>query len=331
MHTEPVNPEQLKSEVEQASASFAALKHEVARVVVGQTMMVERLLIGLLAGGHILLEGVPGLAKTTTVQAVADAVHTGFKRISFTPDLLPADVIGTQIYNPKSGEFAVKQGPVFTNILLADEINRAPAKVQSALLEAMQERQVTIGNTVFPLPDPFLVLATQNPIEQEGTYPLPEAQIDRFMLKLEIGYPTREEEKEILRRSMTGFPKLNAVITPQHLTYARQVSRRIRFDEKLVDYILDLVMATRDPASAGLKDLVPLIQFGASPRATINLQKAARAHALLAGRSYVTSGDIKTMAADVLRHRVVLSYEAEAEEVDANRVIDRILSSVPVP
>jgi MoxR-like ATPase len=329
--TESVDPGQLKAEVEQASGSFAALRAEVARVVVGQNMMVERLLIGLLAGGHILLEGVPGLAKTTTVQAVANAVQTGFKRISFTPDLLPADVIGTQIYNPKSGDFAIKQGPVFTNILLADEINRAPAKVQSALLEAMQERRVTIGNTVFELPDPFLVLATQNPIEQEGTYPLPEAQVDRFMLKLEIGYPTRDEEKEILRRSISGFPTLSPVITPQHITYARYVASRIRFDEKLIDYILDLVMATRDPASMGLPDLAPLLQFGASPRATINLQKAARAHALLAGRSYVTSGDIKTMAPDILRHRVVLSYEAEAEEVDANRVIDRILSSVPVP
>jgi len=329
--TETIDPNQLKAEVEQASASFAALRAEVARVVVGQSMMVERLLIGLLAGGHILLEGVPGLAKTTTVQAVADAVHTGFKRISFTPDLLPADVLGTQIYNPKTGDFAVKQGPVFTNILLADEINRAPAKVQSALLEAMQERQVTIGNTVFPLPDPFLVLATQNPIEQEGTYPLPEAQVDRFMLKLEIGYPTRDEEKEILRRSISGFPKLRAVISPEHLTYARAVSKKIRFDEKLIDYILDLVMATRDPASVGLSDLTPLLQFGASPRATINLQKAARAHALIAGRSYVTSGDIKTMAPDILRHRVVLSYEAEAEEIDANRIIERILSSVPVP
>ena len=329
--TQPVDPNQLKSEVEQSSSAFAALRAEVARVVVGQSMMVERLLIGLIAGGHILLEGVPGLAKTTTVKAVADAVQTGFKRISFTPDLLPADVIGTQIYNPKSGDFAVKQGPIFTNILLADEINRAPAKVQSALLEAMQERQVTIGTERFTLPEPFLVLATQNPIEQEGTYPLPEAQVDRFMLKLEIGYPTRDEEKEILRRSIAGFPELNAVITPQHLTYAKYVAGRIRFDDKLVDYILDLVMATRDPASVGLGDLAPLLQYGASPRATINLQKAARAHALLAGRSYVTSGDIKTMAADVLRHRVVLSYEAEAEEVDANQIVSRILASVPVP
>jgi len=328
---QPVDPNQIKAEVERASSDFAALRAEVARVVVGQSHMVDRLLIGLIAGGHILLEGVPGLAKTTTVKAVADAVQTGFKRISFTPDLLPADVIGTQIYNPKSGDFAVKQGPIFTNILLADEINRAPAKVQSALLEAMQERQVTIGTTVYPLPKPFLVLATQNPIEQEGTYPLPEAQVDRFMLKLEIGYPTRDEEKEILRRSMTGFPTLNAIITPQHIAYAADVASRIRFDDKLVDYILDLVMATRDPGGASLAQLAPLLQYGASPRATINLQKAARAHALLAGRSYVTSGDIKSVAPDVLRHRIVLSYEAEAEEVDANQIIGRILASVPVP
>ena len=331
MQSETVDPGRLKAEVDEASSYFATLRHEVGRVVVGQTYMVERLLIGLLAGGHILLEGVPGLAKTTTVKAVADAVHTGFRRISFTPDLLPADVIGTQVYNPKTGDFSIKKGPVFTNILLADEINRAPAKVQSALLEAMQERQVTLGDEVFKLPDPFLVLATQNPIEQEGTYPLPEAQVDRFMLKLEIGYPSREEEKEILRRSMVGFPELNPVITPEHLAYARAVASRIRFDNKLIDYVLDLVMATRDPKAAGLPDLAPLLQFGASPRATINLQKAARAHALLSGRSYVSSADIKTMAPDVLRHRVVLSYEAEAEEIDANRLIDRILASVPVP
>ena len=326
-----VDPAQLKAEVEQVAGLLAELRAEVARVVVGQSYMVERLLIGLLAGGHVLLEGVPGLAKTTTVKALADALHTGFKRISFTPDLLPADVLGTQIYNPKSGDFAVKQGPVFTNILLADEINRAPAKVQSALLEAMQERQVTIGDQVFPLPKPFLVLATQNPIEQEGTYPLPEAQVDRFMLKLEVGYPTRDEEKEILRRSMAGFPELSPVLSPEHLLHARSVAARVRFDDKLVDYVLDLVMATRAPSEHGLSDLAPLIDFGASPRATINLQKAARAHALLAGRSYVSSSDIKAVAPDVLRHRVVLSYEAEAEEIDANRVVDRILATVPVP
>ena len=325
------DPAQLKAEVEQASGYFATLRQEVGRVVVGQGYMVERLLIGLLAGGHILLEGVPGRAKTTTVKAVADGIQTDFKRISFTPDLLPADVLGTQIYNPKSGEFSVKQGPIFTNILLADEINRAPAKVQSALLEAMQERQVTIGDKHFKLADPFLVLATQNPIEQEGTYPLPEAQVDRFMLKLRVGYPSRDEEREILRRSMAGFPALHAVITPEHLTYARAVAKRIRFDDKLIDYILDLVMATRDPKAAGQPDLAPLIQFGGSPRATIALQKAARAHALLSGRSYVNSSDVKTMAPDVLRHRVVLSYEAEAEEIDSDAVIQRLLASVPVP
>jgi MoxR-like ATPase len=321
----------VRADLERVSASFGAMKAEVGRVVVGQTYMVERLLIGLLSGGHILLEGVPGLAKTTTVQAVADAIQTQFKRISFTPDLLPADVLGTQIYNPKTGDFSVKQGPVFTNILLADEINRAPAKVQSALLEAMQERRVTLGDQAFELPNPFLVLATQNPIEQEGTYPLPEAQVDRFMLKLRIGYPTRAEEKEILKRSMQGFPKLNAVLTPEQLLEARAVAEKIRFDDKLIDYILDLVAATRDPAAMGIKDLDGLVEFGGSPRATINLEKAARAHAFLAGRPYVNSADIKTIAPDVLRHRVVLSYEAEAEQVDADAVIDRILSSIPVP
>jgi MoxR-like ATPase len=323
--------EVVRAQLEQVSGYFAALREEVGRVVVGQTYMVERILIGLLTGGHILLEGVPGLAKTTTVKAVADAIQTQFHRISFTPDLLPADVLGTQVYNPKTGDFSVKQGPVFTNILLADEINRAPAKVQSALLEAMQEKQVTIGDTRFVLPDPFLVLATQNPIEQEGTYPLPEAQVDRFMLKIRVGYPTRDEEREILRRSISGFPKLRPVISPAHLKQARDVARSIRFDDKLVDYILDLVAATRDPKAAGINDLDGLIQFGGSPRATLNLEKAARAHAFLAGRAYVNSADIKIMAPDVLRHRVALTYEAEAEELDSDAVVARILASVPVP
>jgi len=326
-----IDLESVREDLERVSASFGAMKAEVGRVVVGQNYMVERLLIGLLSGGHILLEGVPGLAKTTTVQAVADAIQTQFKRISFTPDLLPADVIGTQIYNPKTGDFSVKHGPVFTNILLADEINRAPAKVQSALLEAMQERRVTLGDHTFELPDPFLVLATQNPIEQEGTYPLPEAQVDRFMLKLRIGYPSRSEEKEILKRSMAGFPKLNAVLSPAQLLAARKVASNIRFDDKLIDYILDLVAATRDPEASGIADLAGLVDFGGSPRATLALEKAARAHAFLAGRPYVNSADIKTMAPDVLRHRLVLSYEAEAEQVDADDVIGRILSSVPVP
>ncbi|MCP4873176.1 MAG: MoxR family ATPase [Proteobacteria bacterium] len=323
--------EQVRAQLEQVSGYFGLLRQQVARVVVGQSYMVERLLIGLLSGGHILLEGVPGLAKTTTVKALSDAIQTGFSRISFTPDLLPADVLGTQIYSPKTGEFSVKQGPVFTNILLADEINRAPAKVQSALLEAMQERNVTIGDTTFPLPDPFLVLATQNPLEQEGTYPLPEAQVDRFMMKLRVGYPTRDEEKEILRRSIAGFPKLDPVLTPDHIRHARKVAATIRFDDKLVDYILDIVSATRDPKGAGINDLDGLLEFGGSPRATLALEQAARAHAFLAGRAYVTSADIKTIAPDVLRHRLVLSYEAEAEEVDADEIIARILASVPVP
>ena len=323
--------DQVKARIEEVSAYFVSLREQVGRVVVGQDYMVQRMLVGLLCSGHILLEGVPGLAKTTAVKAVSQAVQTGFRRISFTPDLLPADLLGTQVYNPKSGDFTVRQGPIFTNILLADEINRAPAKVQSALLEAMQERQVTIADTVFKLPQPFLVLATQNPIEQEGTYPLPEAQIDRFMLKLRVGYPSRDEEKEILRRSMAGFPELSAVITPAHLDHARQVASWIRFDEKLVDYVLDLVAATRDPAAACVPDLQGLIEFGASPRATLALEQAARAHAFLSGRPYVNSADVKTMAKDVLRHRIVLSYEAEAEEVDTDAVIDRLLASIPVP
>jgi len=325
------NLDQVRSDLERVSGQFVALREEIGRVVVGQSYMVERILVALLADGHILLEGVPGLAKTTAVKAVADAIETTFQRISFTPDLLPADILGTQIYNPKSGDFSVKQGPVFTNILLADEINRAPAKVQSALLEAMQERQVTIGDRRFELPSPFLVLATQNPIEQEGTYPLPEAQVDRFMLKIRVDYPSRDEEKEILRRSIDGFPQLQAVLTPEQLREARDVIGRIRFDDKLVDYILDLVGATRDPASAGLDDLARLLEFGGSPRATIALQKTARAHAFLAGRAYVNSADIKTMAPDVLRHRVVLSYEAEAEEVDADEIVARILATIAVP
>jgi len=325
------NLEQVRSDLERVSEHFVALREEIARVVVGQNYMVERILVALLADGHILLEGVPGLAKTTTVKAVAQAIKTTFHRISFTPDLLPADILGTQIYDPRSGEFSVKRGPIFTNILLADEINRAPAKVQSALLEAMQERQVTIGDEAFKLPGPFLVLATQNPIEQEGTYPLPEAQIDRFMLKIRVQYPSREEEKLILQRSIDGFPELHGVITTEQLFEAREVTSRIRFDDKLVDYILDLVSATRDPTAAGLASLAPLIEFGGSPRATLSLQKTARAHAFLAGRAYVNSADIKTMAPDVLRHRIVLSYEAEAEEVDSDEIIARILATVPVP
>ena len=305
---------------------------QVARRVVGQDMMVERLLISLLTGGHVLLEGVPGLAKTLTVRTLAESVHTTFSRIQFTPDLLPADVVGTQIYDQSSGTFSVKKGPIFANIVLADEINRAPAKVQAALLEAMQEKQVTIGGTSFPLVEPFLVLATQNPIEQEGTYPLPEAQVDRFMLKLRVGYPTRDEEKEIMRRMSGGEPiEVKAVATPAQIMAARKRVAAMFLDDRIVDYIVDLVHATRAPADAKLNDLVSLIEFGASPRATISLAQASRAHAFLRGREFVTPDDVKAMAPDVLRHRVLLTYEAEAESVTSEQVIARVLDAVPSP
>jgi MoxR-like ATPase len=305
---------------------------QVARRVVGQDVMVERLLISLLTGGHVLLEGVPGLAKTLTVRTLAESVHTTFSRIQFTPDLLPADVVGTQIYDQSSGTFSVKKGPIFANIVLADEINRAPAKVQAALLEAMQEKQVTIGGTSFPLVEPFLVLATQNPIEQEGTYPLPEAQVDRFMLKLRVGYPTRDEEKEIMRRMSGGEPiEVQAVATPAQIMAARKRVAAMFLDDRIVDYIVDIVHATRSPADAKLADLVPLIEFGASPRATISLAQASRAHAFLRGREFVTPDDVKAMAPDVLRHRVLLTYEAEAESVTSEQVIARVLDAVPSP
>jgi MoxR-like ATPase len=305
---------------------------QVARRVVGQDVMVERLLISLLTGGHVLLEGVPGLAKTLTVRTLAESVHTTFSRIQFTPDLLPADVVGTQIYDQSSGTFSVKKGPIFANIVLADEINRAPAKVQAALLEAMQEKQVTIGGTSFPLIEPFLVLATQNPIEQEGTYPLPEAQVDRFMLKLRVGYPTRDEEKEIMRRMSGGEPiDVQAVATPAQIMAARKRVAAMFLDDRIVDYIVDIVHATRSPADAKLADLVPLIEFGASPRATISLAQASRAHAFLRGREFVTPDDVKAMAPDVLRHRVLLTYEAEAESVTSEQVIARVLDAVPSP
>jgi MoxR-like ATPase len=305
---------------------------QVARRVVGQDVMVERLLISLLTGGHVLLEGVPGLAKTLTVRTLAESVHTTFSRIQFTPDLLPADVVGTQIYDQSSGTFSVKKGPIFANIVLADEINRAPANVQAALLEAMQEKQVTIGGTSFPLVEPFLVLATQNPIEQEGTYPLPEAQVDRFMLKLRVGYPTRDEEKEIMRRMSGGEPiEVQAVATPAQIMAARKRVAAMFLDDRIVDYIVDIVHATRSPADAKLADLVPLIEFGASPRATISLAQASRAHAFLRGREFVTPDDVKAMAPDVLRHRVLLTYEAEAESVTSEQVIARVLDAVPSP
>ncbi|MBK7906779.1 MAG: AAA family ATPase [Gemmatimonadetes bacterium] len=305
---------------------------QVSQRVVGQQAMVERLLIALFTGGHVLLEGVPGLAKTLTVRTLAETVRTSFSRIQFTPDLLPADVIGTQVFDQATATFSVKRGPIFANIVLADEINRAPAKVQAALLEAMQEKQVTIGGTSFPLVEPFLVLATQNPIEQEGTYPLPEAQVDRFMLKLRVGYPTRDEEREIMKRMAGGEAiDVKAVAGPEELMAARKQIAALFLDPRLGDYIVDLIHATRAPKDAGLADLVPLVEYGASPRATIALAQAARAHAFLRGRDFVSPDDVKAMAPDVLRHRVLLSFEAEAENVSSDEVIARILAAVPAP
>jgi MoxR-like ATPase len=294
--------------------------------------MLHRLLLGMLAGGHVLLEGVPGLAKTLTVRTLAETISTTFSRIQFTPDLLPADVVGTQIYDQSTGKFNVKQGPIFANIILADEINRAPAKVQAALLEAMQEKQVTIGGTTYKLEEPFLVLATQNPIEQEGTYPLPEAQVDRFMLKLRVGYPSRDEEKEIMRRMAGGEPiPIRHVATPQEIMGARHRISELYMDDRIVDYIVDIVHATRNPVEAGLKDIAPLIEFGASPRATIALAQASRAHAFLRGRAFVTPDDVKAIAFDVLRHRVLTTYEAEAEEVTSDDVVRRVLDKIESP
>ncbi len=308
------------------------LTEELHKRVVGQDAMIERLLIGLLTGGHVLLEGVPGLAKTLTVRSLAEAIDATFQRIQFTPDLLPADVVGTMIYNQRTGEFVAKRGPVFANLVLADEINRAPPKVQSALLEAMQEKQVTIGGETFPLPSPFLVLATQNPIEQEGTYPLPEAQVDRFMLKLKVSYPDRDTEKEIMRRVAGADPvPLSVVATPEQLLAARREIAELYMDEKIGDYIVDLVRATRHPAEYGLQGLVPLVEYGASPRASIFLATCARAHAYLKGRGYVLPEDVKAIGPDVLRHRIITSYEAEAQEVTADDIVARIFEAVDVP
>ncbi|HEX2189726.1 MAG TPA: MoxR family ATPase [Longimicrobiaceae bacterium] len=305
---------------------------EVHRRVVGQEYMIERLLIGLLTGGHVLFEGLPGLAKTLTVRTLADAVHASFQRVQFTPDLLPADVVGTTIYDVRTGEFTPHRGPIFANIVLADEINRAPAKVQAALLEAMQERQVTIGGTTFPLPQPFLVLATQNPIEQVGTYPLPEAQVDRFMLKVRVGYPTREEEKEILRRMSTGEEiPVRPVVGPEEILAARRTIAGLYLDDTVGDYILDVVTATREPRRYGLGELEPLVEFGASPRATIALAVCSRAHAFLRGRKHVTPDDVKAVGMDVLRHRVITTYEAEAEDVTADEIVRRVFEAVRVP
>jgi MoxR-like ATPase len=305
---------------------------QVGRRVVGQEYMVERLLIGLLTGGHVLLEGVPGLAKTLTVRTLAETIHTTFQRIQFTPDLLPADVVGTQVFDQQTGEFRAKKGPIFANIVLADEINRAPAKVQSALLEAMQEKQVTIGGTTYHLEEPFLVLATQNPIEQEGTYPLPEAQVDRFMLKLHVGYPSRAEEKEIMRRMASGQPILvEHVAEPRAILEARSRIAELYVDDRVMDYIVDIVHATRAPGEAGLGDLSQLIEYGASPRATIFLAQGSRAHAFLRGRNFVTPDDVKAMAPDILRHRVLTTYEAEAEEVTSDEIVRRILAAIVAP
>jgi len=314
------------------TALVQGVLREVGKRVVGQEYMVERLLISMLTGGHVLLEGVPGLAKTLTVRTLAETIDTTFQRIQFTPDLLPADVLGTQVYDQSTGKFNIKKGPIFANIILADEINRAPAKVQAALLEAMQEKQVTIGGTTYKLEEPFLVLATQNPIEQEGTYPLPEAQVDRFMLKLRVGYPTRDEEKEIMRRMASGDPiSINHVATPRAIMEARHRITELYMDDRIVDYIVDIVQATRSPAESGLKELVPLIEFGASPRATIALAQASRAHAFLRGRAFVTPDDVKSMVPDVLRHRVITTYEAEAEEVDSDEVVRRVLDKIESP
>lgn len=308
------------------------LMDELKKRVVGQDAMIERLLIGLFTGGHVLLEGVPGLAKTLTIRSLAETIDASFNRIQFTPDLLPADVVGTMVYNQSTGEFTPKRGPIFANLVLADEINRAPPKVQSALLEAMQEKQVTIGGETFPLAEPFLVLATQNPIEQEGTYPLPEAQVDRFMLKLRVGYPDKATEKEIMRRMAGHAPEpLSVVARPDEILAARREIAELYMDEKIGDYIVDLVQATRDPAAYGLDRLAPLIEFGASPRATIFLAVCARAHAYLRGRGYVLPEDVKAIGPDVLRHRIITSYEAEAEEITSDDLVERIFAAVDVP
>ncbi|GAK57269.1 ATPase associated with various cellular activities AAA_3 [Candidatus Vecturithrix granuli] len=321
------------NEMVQAESRFVEhLKTEIAKVIVGQDAMIDRLLIGLLSNGHILLEGVPGLAKTLTVKTLSDCIRVNFQRIQFTPDLLPADLIGTMIYHQKDGTFIPKKGPIFTNIVLADEINRAPAKVQSGLLEAMQERQVTIGETTYKLDEPFLVLATQNPIEQEGTYPLPEAQVDRFMLKIKISYPTRQEELQITDRMATGGQiAVNQIITPDDILKARSVVEQVYIDEKIKEYIVDIVFATREPQNYNLPDLAPMIEYGASPRASIYLHKAARAHAFLRRRGYVTPEDVKAIGLDILRHRVILSYEAEAEERTSEDIIKHIFDTIEVP
>ncbi len=324
--------QEITEEVKQHSEPIERLMAEISKVIIGQKVMLERLMVGLLADGHILLEGVPGLAKTLAVSSLARAIQAKFQRIQFTPDLLPADLIGTLIYNQKDGEFSTKKGPIFSHFILADEINRAPAKVQSALLEAMQERQVTIGENTFPLEEPFLVLATQNPIEQEGTYPLPEAQVDRFMLKVVIDYPKRNEEKSILQTySRLEIPEIQPVISPDDILKLRTVVDGIYVDPKIENYILDLVFATRQPGEFGINDLEPLIAYGASPRASIYLIKASKAMAFLRKRGYVIPEDVRAVGMDILRHRVIVTYEAEAEEMASEAIVQRIFDSIEVP
>ena len=323
---------QINDLVEKEARFVQVLDGEIRKAIIGQDRLVERALVALLADGHILLEGVPGLAKTLLVKSIGQAIQAGFSRIQFTPDLLPADLIGTRIYNPRTGEFSVQKGPVFSNLILADEVNRAPAKVQSALLEAMQEGQVTIGDETFPIDEPFMVLATQNPIEQEGTYPLPEAQVDRFMLKVIVDYPARSEEREIIERMTSGAPlNVQPVVDAQYIMSAREIVRQVYVDEKIKDYVLDLVIATRNPGAAGLADLANLISLGASPRAGIFLISAARAYAFVKGRGYVVPDDIKQLAPDVLRHRIITTFEAEAQDVTSEQIVQRILDNVEVP
>ncbi len=324
--------QEIQSRVDKEAQFVEKLMTQISSVIVGQSYLIERLLIGILADGHILIEGVPGLAKTLSVNTLANAIQAKFQRLQFTPDLLPADLIGTMIYNPQSSEFTIKKGPIFANIILADEINRAPAKVQSALLEAMQERQVTISDTTFKLDEPFLVMATQNPIEQEGTYPLPEAQVDRFMLMLKIGYPSPTEERIIMDKNTSNEKNsVEKVITSQEIITARDVVRAIYIDDKIKDYIINIVFATREPEKYGLSDIKNLISFGVSPRATIYLNLAAKAHAFLKGRGYVTPEDIKAIGHDVLRHRLLITYEAEAEEITSDDLVSKIFDTIEVP
>lgn len=327
-----VDIQRIKEQVLKHTDQLERIRAEVRKVLVGQDHMLSRLLIALLTGGHVLLEGLPGLAKTTAIKGLANAIHCQFQRIQFTPDLLPADLIGTMIYNPREGSFGTRKGPIFANLVLADEINRAPSKVQSALLEAMQEHQVTIGDTTYPLDEPFLVMATQNPIEQEGTYPLPEAQVDRFMLKVVVGYPTKADERKVVDNVLEDFRReVQPVLEKEQLFEMKKTVGMIYMDDKIKDYVLDVVAATREPELFKLKELKPLIECGASPRASINLCLAARANAFLAGRGYVTPQDVKDIAYEVLRHRIILTYEAEAEEMTSDDIVRKVLESVPVP